>query len=124
MAKVYAEFGIEIFDNSIVDDCFKTMQILGEVMKFETKRKTVIIDYCTSEENIVDIENLSDSLCDVIEPHVKIIKSLLDKSSDKLYASICFVKTNDDVNDIALKINMRLINLANVLNIEIHFDGF
>ncbi|MGN0739548.1 MAG: hypothetical protein ACI4LX_05195 [Treponema sp.] len=124
MAKVYAEFGIEIFDNSIVDDCFKIMHILGEVKKSETKRKSVVIDYCTSVENIVELENLSDSLCDVIEPHIKVIKSLLDKNSDKLYTSICFVKTSDDINDIALKINMRLISLANTLNIEIHFDGF
>jgi len=124
MAKIYAEFGIEIFDNSIVDDCFKTMHILGEVTKTETKRKTVIIDYCTKVENIVDLENLSDPLCNVIEPHEKVIKSFLDKGSDKLYASICFVKTSDDMNDIALKINKRLIRLTNTLNIEIEFDGF
>jgi len=124
MAKVYAEFGVEIFDKSIVDDCFKTMHILGDVTKSETKRKSVIIDYCTPVENIVDIEILSDSLCNVIEPHAKVIKSLLDKTTDKLYASICFVKTSDGINDIALKINMRLLSLANTLNVEIHFDGF
>ena len=44
MAKVYAEFGIEIFDRTLLEQCYNSMKPLGEVEIKETTTDKVIVD--------------------------------------------------------------------------------
>jgi len=123
MAKVYAEFGIEVFDNSIKNNCIKVMEKLGSININETKQKTILINFTTSTKSVIELETLSDLLCSIIEPQSNEIKEMLIQYHNKLYSDICFVKISDE-NDIEIKLNKRIIELAYLLNIEISFDGF
>ena len=60
MAKVYAEFGIEIFDRTLLNQCFDIMKVLGDVEIKETRRKTYIIEYHTKIQEVKEIELIDD----------------------------------------------------------------
>ena len=123
MAKIYVEFGLEVFDKTLIKYCYDTMKLLGNIKIQETRRNTTIIDYSTSPKDIIDLEILSDEICSKIEPVKSELKHLIAEFSDKVYSDICFVKVSDE-KDLSIKINKRLISLVNALNIEIQFDGF
>ena len=121
MAKVYAEFGIEIFDRTLLEQCYNSMKPLGEVEIKETRRKTYIIEYHTNTIETKEIELLSNEIFEKINSVKDKLKYLI--FSDKLYADICFVKVSDE-NDVVIKINKKLISISHELNLEINFDGF
>ena len=123
MAKIYAEFGIEIFDESLLEQCYNIMKILENVEIKETRRKTYIINYHTKIQEVKEIESISDEIYEKINPIKNKIKPFINLFSEKLYADICFVKLSDE-KDVSIKINKNLISIANELNLEINFDGF
>lgn len=123
MAKVYAEFGIEIFDRTLLNQCFDIMKVLGDVEIKETRRKTYIIEYHTKIQEVKEIELISDEIYEKINLIKDNIKSLINMFSEKLYADICFIKISDK-KDVSIKINKKLISISNELNLEINFDGF
>lgn len=123
MAKIYAEFGIEIFDESLLEQCYNIMKILENVEIKETRRKTYIINYHTKIQEVKEIESISDEIYEKINLIKDDIKCFINLFSEKLYADICFVKLSDE-KDVSIKINKNLISIANELNLEINFDGF
>ena len=123
MTKFYAEFGLEVFDNSIINAVIKTMQQLGKLRITNTKVKTVIIDFRTPEREVISLEEVSNELCDVIIPFKEQIKDLLFKYKEKIYCDICFVKMSEEC-DCSFDINTKIIHLASYLDVPIIFDGF
>ncbi len=123
MAKIYAEFGIEIFDGTLLDQCYNIMKILGEVEIKETRRKTYTIDYHTETLEVKEIELISNEIYEKINLIKDKIKCFINLFSEKLYADICFVKVSDE-KDVSIKINKNLISISKELNLEINFDGF
>lgn len=123
MAKIYAEFGIEIFDESLLEECYNIMKILGEVEIKETRRKTYLIEYHSKNLEVKEIEFISNEIYEKINLIKDKIKCFINLFSEKLYADICFVKLSDE-KDVSIKINKNLISIANELNLEINFDGF
>ena len=123
MAKIYAEFGIEIFDESLLEECYNIMKILENVEIKETRRKTYIINYHTKIQEVKEIESISDEIYEKINLIKDKIKFFINLFSEKLYADICFVKLSDE-KDVSIKINKNLISIAKELNLEINFDGF
>ncbi|MBQ7904687.1 MAG: hypothetical protein IJ361_02920 [Spirochaetaceae bacterium] len=123
MAKIYAEFGIEIFDESLLEECYNIMKILGEVEIKETRRKTYLIEYHSKTLEVKEIEFISNEIYEKINLIKDKIKCFINLFSEKLYADICFVKLSDEKN-VSIKINKNLISIANELNLEINFDGF
>lgn len=125
MAAVYAEFGFEVSDKffSVINEGIELMQQIGEIHTKKTKRGTVIVDYETPCSDVVSIEEKSEELCDKLEPFSKSIQTFFQKEADKIYKSICFVKTSSGENPV-ITINKRLLNLAYMLQTEINFDLF
>ena len=123
MTEIYAEFGMEVYDESIVYEVFKEMELLGELEIKKTKRGTTIIDLCTPTREIESLDDLSNEICDTIIPHKETIKELLVKYGEKIYCSFFFVKMSERC-DCSLHLNQKIINLASYFGIVIDFDGF
>lgn len=123
MARIYAEFGIELFDGTLLNQCYDIMRHLGDVKVKETRRNTYIIDYNTGTTDVKEIEHLSNNICKKIDIIKSEMKEFVNMFSERIYADICFVKVSDE-KDVSIKINKKLISLANELNLEINFDGF
>ena len=125
MATVYAEFGFEVSDKflSVINEGIELMQQIGEVHTMKTRRGTVIINYETSCSDVDYLEEKSEELCNKLEPFSKNIQTFFQKEADKIYKSICFVKTSFEENPV-IKIDKRLLSLAYMLQTEIDFDLF
>ena len=123
MARIFAEFGIELFDGTLLNQCYDIMRHLGDVKVKETRRNTYIIDYNTETTDVKEIEQLSNTICKKIDIIKSEMKEFVNMFSERIYADICFVKVSDE-KDVSIKINKKLISLSNELNLEINFDGF
>lgn len=123
MARIFAEFGVELFDGTLLNQCYDIMRHLGDVKVKETRRNTYIIDYNTETTDVKEIEQLSNDICKKIDIIKSEMKEFVNMFSERIYADICFVKVSDE-KDVSIKINKKLISLSNELNLEINFDGF
>ncbi len=127
MVGVFAEFGIEIpkESRSVIKECVDLMlQLGGELYITETRCGTVSIDYQTPSSEVVYLKEKSEELCDKLEPFAKDFQAFFQKESDKIiYKCIFFVRTTFEENPV-IKIDKRLLNLAYMLQTEIHFDLF
>ena len=73
-ARIFAEFGIELFDGTLLNQCYDIMRHLGDVKVKETRRNTYIIDYNTETTDVKEIEHLSNDICkkiDIIKSEMK-----------------------------------------------------
>ena len=123
MTEIYAEFGIEVYDESIVYEVLKVMELLGSLKVKKTMGKTYTIRFCTVTREIILLEDLVNEICDRIIPHKETIKELLTKYGEKIYSYFCFVKTSERC-DCCLQLNQKIIDLASYFGITIDFKGF
>ena len=123
MTAIYGEFGIEIYDKSLVKQTRDLMSLLGDVYIKNTIRNTVIFDYNTDKITTPNVNEVSDILCEKLEPFSEQFAHFYAQHKDKCYMGICFVVDLSEKDGISITINQRLLKLAMKLGVEIEFDG-
>ena len=123
MTEIYCNFGIELYDRKIEGQVHAIMQILGEVDVRHTRRDTVIFNYNTPLIATPYVNEVSDILCDKLEPFASIFGDFYQGNKEKCYMGLCFVISELGDEGISIFINQRLIKLAMELGVEIQFDG-
>lgn len=123
MTKIYGEFGIEIYDKCLVKQSSEIMSLLGKIDIKNTRKNTVIFDYNTEIITTPFIEEVSDILCEKLEPFVEKFANFYSQNKDKCYMEICFVISDLGEEGISIEINHRLLKLATTLGVKICFDG-
>ena len=120
--EIYGEFGIEIYDKSLVKRVSELMSLLGDVDIKNTRRNTVIFNYNTEKIATPCVDEISNILCEKLEPFVEKFADFYSQNKDKCYMGICFVIYFGE-NGISIIVNQRLLKLAMKLGVEIEFDG-
>lgn len=111
-ARIFAEFGIELFDGTLLNQCYDIMRHLGDVKVKETRRNTYIIDYNTETTDVKEIEHLSNDICKKIDIIKSEMKEFVNMFSERIYADICFVKVSDEKEHLLIlqeKINVYIL---------------
>ena len=123
MTEIYGEFGIELYDKKLEEQVKKLMQLLGEAKIRHTRRDSVVFDYQTPKMTTPYINEVSDVLCEKIEPFVPVFVNFYQNHKDKCDMNIYFVIYELGEEGVSIIINHQLLNLAMALGVEIQFDG-
>lgn len=123
MTEIYGEFSIELYNKNLEKQVNEIMQLLGKINVKYSKRDTVIFNYNTSKIATPYINEVSDILCEKLEPFVDTFANFYQENKDKCYMDICFVISDLGEEGVSININQRLLKLAVGLNVEIQFDG-
>lgn len=123
MTEIFCDFGIELYDENFENQINEIMQLLGKVDIKHTKRNSLIFSYNTFTIATPNVDEVSDILCEKLEPFADEFANFYAKNKDKCYMGICFVVSDLGEEGIAIIINQRLLNLAVKLGVEIQFDG-
>ena len=123
ITKIYGEFSIDIYDKSIEYQAKKTISLLNDVNIRNTKKGSVLCKYETPTITTTNVDEVSDILCEKLEPFADEFANFYAKNKDKCYMGICFVVYMSEEDGISIIINQRLLNLAVKLGVEIQFDG-
>ena len=123
MTEIYGNFGIELNDKSFEKQVADIIQSLGEIGVKHTRRDTIVFNYNTPTFTTPYITEVSDALCEKIEPFVDVFADFYQKHKEKCYMNLCFVVSELGEEGISIIINHRLLRLAFELGVDIHFDG-
>ena len=123
MTEIYCEFGIELYDKKLEKQVDKIMQLLGEVKLRHTRRDSVVFYYKTPKITTPYINEVSDFLCEKLEPFVPIFADFYQNYKEKCDMNLYFVIYELGEEGVSIIINHRLLNLAMALGVEIQFDG-
>jgi hypothetical protein len=119
----YADFGMEIYDITLKQEAMEIMQQIGKLDVKNTKRGTILISLQELNTYKSSFENVSHNICDKLEPFARILSDFYLNNKKKIYMDICFVLTSE-IDNCKIKLDKRLLQLANSLQVKIQFDGF
>ena len=123
ITKIYGEFSIDVYDKSIEHQTKKIISLLGDVNIRNTKKGSILCEYETPTIATPNVDEVSDILCEKLEPFVNEFAHFYAQNKDKCYMTICFVVYLSEEEGISIIINQRLLKLATALGVEIQFDG-
>ena len=121
--EIYGEISIDVYDKNLEYQANKLINLLGNTMVLNTQRNSVIFYYATPKITTPNVDEVSDILCEKLEPFADKFANFYAQNKDKCYMHIYFVTSDLGEEGIAIIINQRLLNLAVKLGVEIQFDG-